>query len=705
MGSGEDQQQHRKSGWLEKLRSTWAPVLGGEEEQPPAARRDVQLYSEEAQAEGRAQEKQRMATRSRKASKAAAGTVAYDDGGAGLAHTSIRLIHAGFPQDSLGPNLSSNYLSLDIAATSLRHVKSNTRGHQQARSEDLSRYTNSSGMLIPETASSPTPTHSRRRLYAAGIRSFVYLLLAHPTQSAQRRLSSTHRRRRLLQRRKTVLRLRATGKVAGTSSMASVTVAPSYSEPSTRRRMALEPGDAARTDAGAAARVVAHGTDEFKITPTNSPPRSAHWPPVLDLSWALHRALVANFHRSGFTVLGPDGEALQYEDIWDNIADGLSSLFDSPPGDGEPLDQPAASPTPEPAPAPLAPSNESPLTPLSHFSDTVAAPSSPRSELSDFDIPEPQRPATSTQTIIQRPVQYPVYTMAAPCQMPVHLEHLFTLCAVIDEEEKKQWVVRYAPIDKVDLFEVLPAYSPGTPYADFKKAVYDLYPGTDDERKCIANLAGYHRDFLTITTFLISKNRISAAEQGRAFARGFQPALWARILQRLELKDPDHYPDDPYVVDEIHCAATFVLHGTQAGTSPAATSSAPATATDGTTVKVETIQSLIDAFTKTMQTFVTATSTNASGSRPAPAPQHTQDLTAHCHYCGDVNCMVGTCRHIEEDMRSGKVRRNSEGKVVLPNGSFVPRSIPGITIRDRVYKWHRRNPGSGLLCPSIRFLA
>ncbi|PCH35823.1 hypothetical protein WOLCODRAFT_159461 [Wolfiporia cocos MD-104 SS10] len=82
--AGEDQQQRRKSGWLEKSRSTWAPVLGGEEEQPPAVRRDVRLYGEEAQAEGRAQEKQRMAANSRKASKTAAGTVAYDDGSAGL---------------------------------------------------------------------------------------------------------------------------------------------------------------------------------------------------------------------------------------------------------------------------------------------------------------------------------------------------------------------------------------------------------------------------------------------------------------------------------------------------------------------------------------------------------------------------------------------------------------------------------------------
>ncbi|PCH37181.1 hypothetical protein WOLCODRAFT_157883 [Wolfiporia cocos MD-104 SS10] len=82
--TNEDQQQRRKSGRLEKSRSTWAPVLGGEEEQPPTARRDIWLYGEEAQAEGRAQEKQRMAANSCKASKTAAGTVAYNDGSAGL---------------------------------------------------------------------------------------------------------------------------------------------------------------------------------------------------------------------------------------------------------------------------------------------------------------------------------------------------------------------------------------------------------------------------------------------------------------------------------------------------------------------------------------------------------------------------------------------------------------------------------------------
>ena len=65
------------------------------------------------------------------------------------------------------------------------------------------------------------------------------------------------------------------------------------------------------------------------------------------------------------------------------------------------------------------------------------------------------------------------------------------------------------------------------------------------------NLGNYYRSFFSITQFLLTKNRLSVAEQSRAFVRGFQPDLWNRILRRLELKMPDHYPDDPYPLEEI----------------------------------------------------------------------------------------------------------------------------------------------------------
>ena len=118
-------------------------------------------------------------------------------------------------------------------------------------------------------------------------------------------------------------------------------------------------------------------------------------------------------------------------------------------------------------------------------------------------------------------------------------------------------------------------------YQKFVDAVYKLYPGSDTERcwsigdmeklvgeasrvgiSSLTDLGKYHREFITMTTFLIAKNRISATEQSRAFARGFPQKLWTKVAHGLQLKFPNHFPDDPYTLEQIHDAALFVLHGT-----------------------------------------------------------------------------------------------------------------------------------------------
>ncbi len=94
---------------------------------------------------------------------------------------------------------------------------------------------------------------------------------------------------------------------------------------------------------------------------------------------------------------------------------------------------------------------------------------------------------------------------------------------------------------------------------EFKTSVFELYPDADDKYKytladmesliarrqrlnkdTLADLAEYHAQFLAITTFLISKQHLSEIEQKRAYTRGFPPALWNKISQRLQLKFLDH---------------------------------------------------------------------------------------------------------------------------------------------------------------------
>jgi hypothetical protein len=76
----------------------------------------------------------------------------------------------------------------------------------------------------------------------------------------------------------------------------------------------------------------------------------------------------------------------------------------------------------------------------------------------------------------------------------------------------------------------------------------------------LAKLGTYHRSFFSITQYLIDKNRLSTSEQSRAFLRGFHSGLRTHIIHRLEIKLPDHFPDDPYTMQEILEAAKFVLH-------------------------------------------------------------------------------------------------------------------------------------------------
>ncbi|KAF8230455.1 hypothetical protein L208DRAFT_1092687, partial [Tricholoma matsutake] len=158
------------------------------------------------------------------------------------------------------------------------------------------------------------------------------------------------------------------------------------------------------------------------------------------------------------------------------------------------------------------------------------------------------------------------------------LKFLFLTCGITDHDLQKKHACRYVDIDSCKLWESLPEYQPSTSFNTFCIAVHKFYPGSEDEHKysisdmdtlvckqlCIGifdwnNLGVYYRTFYNVMNFLCLKHRISEAEQSQAFVRGFQMDLWTRIVHRLEVKFPDHYPDDLYTVNDIHDTAKFVL--------------------------------------------------------------------------------------------------------------------------------------------------
>ena len=113
----------------------------------------------------------------------------------------------------------------------------------------------------------------------------------------------------------------------------------------------------------------------------------------------------------------------------------------------------------------------------------------------------------------------------------------------------KGHALRFVDCDTAKLWEILPEFTDATaPYQKFIDAICQLYPGSDVEQRwliadmeklvadtsrtgilSLADLGKYHRDFVSITMFLITKNCLAAPEQSHAFARAFPLELWSQV--------------------------------------------------------------------------------------------------------------------------------------------------------------------------------
>jgi hypothetical protein len=80
------------------------------------------------------------------------------------------------------------------------------------------------------------------------------------------------------------------------------------------------------------------------------------------------------------------------------------------------------------------------------------------------------------------------------------------------------------------------------------------------------------------------------------------------------------------------------------------------------------------------------------------APTHTHQCQApptsrSCLFCNEPSHFLRECLKVEEFINDGRCKKNIEGKIVLPSGTFVPNSIQGSSLANRIDKWHAQNPG------------
>lgn len=301
------------------------------------------------------------------------------------------------------------------------------------------------------------------------------------------------------------------------------------------------------------------------------------------------------------------------------------------------------------------------------------------------------------------------------------LEYLFERAALTDENEMKKHILRYVEFEVEQIWRTFPEFSDGTKtYKDFKSAILVHYPDASGdyvyslrdmdqligERQRVGisttiELADYHLKFLSVTTWLIEKQQLGVLEQQRGYLRAFQPRLLGAINNRLQMKHPDHHPNIPHTVKDVYEAARFILQSATTAPqnyfAPTPPNVNPPFVPDGAVsiakreppVKQEDFNSLLTEFTKTI---VEAINQNArsryssNGASSGSAPRNTL-----CNFCGGEH-FIRECLKVEEMIRAGMCKRNTEGKVVLPSGAFVPRDIPGNLLSERIEEWHRRNP-------------
>ncbi|KAF8165796.1 hypothetical protein B0H34DRAFT_794142 [Crassisporium funariophilum] len=332
------------------------------------------------------------------------------------------------------------------------------------------------------------------------------------------------------------------------------------------------------------------------------------------------------------------------------------SVLSSPPNSD------TQSPKLETIDPPLQSLTSSPLTPISSSSSYQTKPTSPTSNNKAQDI----KPKMTVQMPPRGDRGAPRFDSAQPREPGrffSDLEFLFKFCNVTAEKDKKEHATRYLSVEDSDIWMSVTEYKDiNKTFTDFKDTILQLYPSANDLFRHTMN----DIDMLVGTP-------TAESDLQRAYVRGFQPSLWIHVINRLQHIVTKLAANPPYKIDDVYQAASWVLQANSYGSVgntmafPAMVPVQPLQPIAPTPeIKVKSISSILAEFTKNLTEVLAKTSQS--------------------HH------FIRECKLVAEYIRTGKCKRNTEGKVVLSTGAFVPRNITGANLKERVDKWHRRNP-------------
>ncbi|KAF8218921.1 hypothetical protein L208DRAFT_1345611, partial [Tricholoma matsutake] len=118
-------------------------------------------------------------------------------------------------------------------------------------------------------------------------------------------------------------------------------------------------------------------------------------------------------------------------------------------------------------------------------------------------------------------------------------------------------------------------------------------------------------------------------------------------------------------------------------------------------IKSEDLSAIFKKFATTLVTALAGSKTsNPPRANNSLRPEQIEALV--CIFCGLAGHFISDCLVCQSYINEGKCKKNTEGKVVLPNGQFTPRNIPGHYIKERIDEWLQRNP-QVTITPSLMY--
>ena len=262
----------------------------------------------------------------------------------------------------------------------------------------------------------------------------------------------------------------------------------------------------------------------------------------------------------------------------------------------------------------------------------------------------------------------------------------------------------YAKADVADLWDTIETVDD---VAKFKEEVRALYPSLKEGQRFAKSevykfiekwaekeikdrdvLAEYNRDCLKRLAYLKKSQTISDRDAKDWYLAGIHKNLRDEIVRRQEAQGIEH----PYPHSDVYSVALKILtkespvlweRGIATGASPGGSASVKQEEADMTKV-LDTLKS----FQVQIDTLSRSAAPRPSFTRaPMPAARG-----FGCNFCGDPHHFIRVCPKVNEYIQAGKCARNAEGRLVLPNGWFVPNSIPGRNLMERIDNYHAANP-------------